>query len=88
MTIRSFCILVCCILVTGCGGERLVKVTGVATRTGKPMPNLVINFSPEIGLRSFALTDADGKFKMVISGEKKPARWVRNLSSITVVTIE
>ena len=30
----------------------------------------------------------DGKFKMVISGEKKPARWVRNLSSITVVTIQ
>jgi hypothetical protein len=67
MTMRSLCILVCCFLATGCGGERLVNGTGVATRAGKPMPNLVINFSPEKGLRSFALTDADGKFKMVFN---------------------
>ena len=30
----------------------------------------------------------DGQFKMVIEGEKKPARWVTNLSSIIVVTLE
>jgi len=49
----------------GCGGERLVRVTGTATRHGKPVPNLVIHFAPEQGLRSFALTDQDGKFKML-----------------------
>ena len=31
---------------------------------------------------------ADGEFKMVVAGEKKPARWVRNLSSLTYVTVQ
>src|SRR5207245_6444399 len=53
------------VLAAGCGGERLVKVTGTATRHGKPLPNLVINFTPEKGLRSYALTDQDGKFNMI-----------------------
>ena len=30
----------------------------------------------------------DGQFKLVAAGEKKPARWVTNLSSLTVVTVE
>ncbi|MCU1222976.1 MAG: hypothetical protein JWQ42_1069 [Edaphobacter sp.] len=30
----------------------------------------------------------DGLIKLVASGEKRPARWVRNLSSITLVTVE
>ena len=33
------------------------------------------------------LTD-DGQFKMVVAGEKRPARWVTNLTTLTVVTIE
>ena len=32
--------------------------------------------------------DADGQFKIVIAGEKRPARWVRNLKSLTVTTVE
>jgi hypothetical protein len=31
---------------------------------------------------------ADGEFKMVASGERRPARWVSNLSAITIVTLE
>ena len=30
---------------------------------------------------------ADGDFKMVSADEKRPARWVRNLKSLTVVTL-
>lgn len=30
----------------------------------------------------------DGQFKIVETGEKRPARWVRNLMSLTVVTVE
>jgi len=30
----------------------------------------------------------DGQFKIVETGEKRPARWVRNLTSLTVVTVE
>ena len=32
--------------------------------------------------------DTDGAFKLVVAGEKKPARWVRNLAALTVVTVE
>jgi hypothetical protein len=32
--------------------------------------------------------DKDGAFKMVSSEERRPARWVRNLSSISVVKVE
>jgi hypothetical protein len=31
---------------------------------------------------------ADGQFKLVDSGDKKPQRWVRNLRSITVKSVE
>ena len=31
---------------------------------------------------------AEGAFKIVIAGEKRPARWVRNLKGLTVVTVE
>ena len=30
----------------------------------------------------------DGKFKMVLAGEKRPARWVTNLSSLSIVTVQ
>jgi len=31
---------------------------------------------------------ADGAFKIVAGGERRPARWVRNLSALTIVTLE
>jgi hypothetical protein len=31
--------------------------------------------------------DKDGAFKMVSSEERRPARWVRNLTSISVVKV-
>jgi hypothetical protein len=32
--------------------------------------------------------EKDGAFKMVSSEERRPARWVRNLASISVVKVE
>jgi hypothetical protein len=32
--------------------------------------------------------EKDGAFKMVSTEEKRPARWVRNLSSITVIEVK
>ena len=32
--------------------------------------------------------DKDGAFKMVSSEDRRPARWVRNLTSISVVKVE
>jgi hypothetical protein len=68
--LRDLCfslLLLVSFFTTGCGAERLVSVTGTALRHGKPVPNLVINFAPEKGLRSYALTDQNGRFKMVCS---------------------
>lgn len=31
---------------------------------------------------------ADGEFRMVASGERRPARWVNNLTALTIVTLE
>lgn len=62
---RFAVLLLFSLLAAGCGGEKLVKVTGTALRHGKPVPNLVINFVPEKGLRSYALTDQNGKFNML-----------------------
>jgi len=65
-TSRMICVAwLLIILVSGCGGEQLVHISGKATRRGKPVPNLVINFTPEKGLRSFALTDSEGRFNMI-----------------------
>jgi hypothetical protein len=40
-----------------------------------------------LGVDGKSLGD-EGEFKMVVAGEKRPARWVRNLKSLTVVTVE
>jgi hypothetical protein len=53
--------------VAGCGGGSRAKVTGTATRGGKPVANLAIHFVPEKGARSFAKTDENGKFTMILS---------------------
>jgi hypothetical protein len=66
-TIRPLGLLAVGLLAVGCGQEKFAEVTGKATRGGKPVPNLVINFTPEKGLRSVALTDQNGAFKMVHS---------------------
>src|SRR5260370_2031015 len=59
------------ILGSGCGGEKLVRITGTATHHGKPVPKLVINFSPEKGLQSYALTDQDGRFSMIYTNRQE-----------------
>jgi hypothetical protein len=49
----------------GCdSGPKLVKVSGVATYGGKPVPNLRITFQPEKGRPSVGDTDDNGKFTL------------------------
>jgi hypothetical protein len=64
-TSRCSLLLLLSLLAGGCGGERLVKVTGTATRHGKPVPNIGIIFAPAKGMSSYALTDQEGRFSMV-----------------------
>lgn len=47
----------------GCG-DGTVKVSGTATHAGKPLPDLMIVFTPEKGLPSRGLTDEGGRFTL------------------------
>ena len=59
-------VLVCLIAISasGCnaGGPEIVEIEGVATRNGKPVPNVRIYFMPDDGRPSWGVTDAEGKF--------------------------
>lgn len=49
----------------GCSsGPKIVKVSGVATHKGVPVPSLRINFQPEQGRPSWGDTDANGRFTL------------------------
>ena len=50
-----------------------------ALRTSDAIVALTVNGKPIV---------EDGQFKMIVQGEKKPARWVTNLNTLTVVTLE
>lgn len=46
----------------GPGGPEVVRVTGTVTYQGQPVPNLFLNFKPEVGRPSWGVTDAEGKY--------------------------
>jgi hypothetical protein len=50
----------------GCGstGPTVVDVTGTATRDGKPVPHLFLNFLPDQGRPSWGMTDERGRFTL------------------------
>src|SRR5215213_51350 len=64
----------------GCGGPRVVAVSGVVTVDDKPCPNLIVSFqplgdkdNPNPGRGSSAVTDEQGRYKLVYDGEKPGA---------------
>ncbi len=61
------------LLISGCGdgGPKIVTVSGQATYKQKPIPRLILTFSPANGRPSTAMTDADGKFELDYLGERK-----------------
>lgn len=73
-TVRWLCVAVALFALlplTGCGGDtpKVYRVTGAATRGGKPIPNLSVNFLPEVGRPSFAQTDSEGRYKLGFTRE-------------------
>jgi hypothetical protein len=49
--------------VCGCNqGPAVVKVNGLVTYKGKPVPAVFLNFEPSEGRPSWAVTDQDGRF--------------------------
>ena len=51
---------------TGCGpsGPKIVEIEGTVTHNGEPVPNLRIYFEPAKGRTSWAISDANGHFKV------------------------
>jgi hypothetical protein len=63
---------------TGCGGSasgvpELASVEGRVTLAGKPLPEAVVIFEPTTGAISTGVTDAEGYFKLLYSGNRAGA---------------
>lgn len=67
-------LLLAAMSLVGCGRNDIVPVSGMATRGGKPVGNIVIWFTPSEGRPSWALTDAEGKFELDYNRDRKGAR--------------
>jgi hypothetical protein len=50
--------------VLGCGPAGPVRVSGTATRNGKPVVHATIHFTPDSGRPSFGETDDKGRFSL------------------------
>ena len=57
----------------GGGGPKIVKVSGVATHNGQPVPSLRLNFQPDVGRPSWGDTDANGRFTLEYDAQHKGA---------------
>ena len=70
----AFSLLGVLLAVTGCDdGPKVVKVSGVATHQGAPVPNLRINFQPDKGRPSWGDTDQNGRFTLEYDAKNKGA---------------
>lgn len=62
---------------TGCGdpdAPEIARVTGQATRGGKPVPSLTVNFMPTDGRPSWGITDAQGRYELEYNADYKGAK--------------
>jgi hypothetical protein len=70
-------IAVCTLSAAGCGGPKLVPVSGTVLVNGKPMGDLRLEFLPDPeqgtqGPRSTATTDQEGHFQLVCEYRSRP----------------
>jgi hypothetical protein len=57
-------VLLCALAGCGSDGPRVVRVSGILSHKGKPVPHTVLQFLPENGRQSWAETDNGGRFKV------------------------
>ncbi len=61
-------------LAAGCGGgPEVVRVSGVATHNGEPVPSLLVTFQPDRGRPSWGVTGPDGRFELEYDAKNKGA---------------
>jgi hypothetical protein len=69
------CLLFLLVAFVGCGdGIKVVPVSGIATYKGKPIPRLIITFTPPTGRPSAGMTDAEGRFELNYEEDRKGAQ--------------
>ena len=65
------------VVLAGCGGRatsrEVVAVRGTVTIDGKPLPDALVEFEPQSGRPSSAVTDAQGNYELLYSQSKKGA---------------
>jgi len=73
------------LFVTGCGpsGPEIAYVTGRVTMDGKPLANATVVFIPENGRPAGARTDADGKYVLNFTEDRRGAIPGKNSIRIT-----
>jgi hypothetical protein len=62
-------ITVCFLSSPGCGGEKVVPVSGTVTHNGQPVAGLVVSFVPEAATKtgvSTGQTDDEGKYELTV----------------------
>lgn len=73
-------------LVVGCGGggdPDVVRVSGIVTMDGKPLPNATVLFVSGQGRPSGAITNEQGHYELNYTGDQKGARVGNNRVQIT-----
>jgi hypothetical protein len=52
----------------GCGSRTMASVSGTVTQRGRPVAGAFVMFSPAAGPAAGAVTDADGRYRLLTGG--------------------
>ena len=77
MNSKSFISLLCVIFIVGCSGGSnvdysglgLIKVTGVVTLNGVPLPDVTVLFESPDGQFSYGVTDEKGQYRLAYDSD-------------------
>lgn len=81
-----FCLAAMALATVGCGRSdlpELGRVQGTVTLDGKPLPGVIVQFSPKSGGRmAVANVDKDGKYDVMFTADAKGTKTGINLVSV------
>lgn len=73
--LKQLTIMVAAILLAGCSGSDIGRVSGTVTMDGSPLPNANVEFFPQpTGRPSTGVTDKDGKYELTYTREAMGAK--------------